>query len=249
MVNKKIIIDIPFNVKFHPFYPEFYQYNSSSYSNSLSPEWINYRLNIFFNYTLKSLLHQTNQSFLCILRYDKSSENVILDSLSKYPKLPNNIIFTPNGDEILKSAIKGYEYLYHVRLDSDNLYHPNYIDQIDSFIYKEGLECILCQNGYIYDIINNNLAELYHYSPSFYTLIYKTTDYINGFRYKISGDHLGAINLSHSILPNRLYMITTHEKNVSNKFNYIVQQFSSIGPTKIISDDILKKSILNDWYI
>ncbi|MDO7203606.1 hypothetical protein Q5M85_04635 [Paraclostridium bifermentans] len=54
-------------------------------------------------YTGKSLINQTNQDFKCVVRYAKESENLIFDALSKYPKLPGNIIFTDDGESYIEN--------------------------------------------------------------------------------------------------------------------------------------------------
>lgn len=206
-MNKKIVIDIAFNVWFHDVNPV-----------CLTKEWIDYRINIFMKYTGRNLMNQTNQSFLCILRYDKSTEDLVFDALSKYPKLPDNIIFTCEGGNVINKYINGSDYLYLVRLDCDDLYHPDVIDKLDKFPYRDGLECIICQYGYGYDSINNILSTRYDVSPPFYTLIYKTNEYLNGFRYTLKGGHTSAKYLNHEVLNGRNYLIVLHDKNLLNKF-------------------------------
>ena len=50
----------------------------------LTKEWIESRINIFMNYTLKSLQAQTNQNFLALLQYDDRSKSLIKYELDKY---------------------------------------------------------------------------------------------------------------------------------------------------------------------
>lgn len=231
MNNKLIVIDIPFNTAFRNINPD-----------RLKKDWIDYRINIFMNYTFNSLVNQTNQNFLCFLRYDKESESLIFDALSKYPKLPNNIIFTPNFNKEISQRIENYDFFYHVRLDSDNMYHREFIDKLHKFKYYDGLECILCQSGYIYDSVNDKLGTWHFESPPFYTFLYKTQDYINNFRYKLKSGHASAIEFKHEIFPERNFVVVIHEKNLLSKFeSSFIQGY--------VTDEKLKKSIMKECNI
>lgn len=191
-LDKIMIIDIPLNSKDHPFFYEFEKKYKEAHIKAQTRAWIEYRINIFMKYTFQCLINQTNRNFVCIVRYEKNSEKFILDELNKYNRLPENIIFTSDGEGFIKNAIKKYYYLYHIRLDSDNMYNVNFIQALWNMEYVEGLQCILCQNGYIYDNINNRIATIYHRSSSFYALIYKTKDYLNDKKYIVEADHIGA---------------------------------------------------------
>ena len=99
MLNEKImIIDIPFNILDHPFWCGFKILYSPISQKAQTKEWIDPRIDVFMDYTAKSLINQTNQNFKCILRHTPGTKEVIHDSLSRYPKLPDNIIFTDDGD-------------------------------------------------------------------------------------------------------------------------------------------------------
>ncbi|WFD11384.1 hypothetical protein [Tepidibacter hydrothermalis] len=242
-MNKKIIIDIPFNVKFQPFSPTFFNNHKVSFYKSQTKEWIDYRIDIFMKYTAKSLINQTNQSFICLVRYEKDTEDLVMNAISKYDKLPNNILFTSNADDIINQCIKDYEYAYFVRLDCDDMYASTFIDQLYNMEHEKNLQCILCKKGYIYDINNDELGEIDHYSPPFYCLVYKTSDYLSNFRYKLKNDHLSAFQLNHKALTERDYIIIVHKKNTQNEYDDISSQY----PVITITDKKKKDSILKDW--
>lgn len=222
MENKIMIIDIPFNIADNPFWPGFKNLYPQAKNTSQTKEWIDYRIDIFNRYTLGSLKNQTNQNFKCVVRYSKESEELVLDALSRYEKLPSNIIFTIDGDNVIKDLIKDYEYIYHIRIDSDNMYEKNFIDALYKIPYYDGLKCILCQKGYIYEEANKRLASMIHGSPSFYALIYSVDSFLSGVRYNTDPDHWGAIKLEHKIIEEYSYMVIVHGKNVSNEFNAIL---------------------------
>ncbi len=227
-----LIINMNFNVlmKAHPEVPR------------LSKEWMEYRMNIFMKYTCNSLINQTNQNFSAVIQYDELSENDINELLLKYPKLPNNIIFTTNTRKWIKENIKDYKYLYLVRLDCDDMYHPTFIQQLIDIKYYDGLECIINQEGYIYDTINDRLGIWYHESPPFYTLVYKVEDYLNKKFYRLNHGHAGAIQLKHIILNNRNYVVTAHGENTLTHFE---RRFNR----ERIEDEDLKNDILREFKI
>lgn len=204
-MKKKIIVTIAFNT---------FGFTEERFTK----KWIDYRMKLFMNYTVQSLKAQTNQNFLTLVRYADETKPLIEEALSKYEKLPANIKFT--GKEyhrIVKEAIKGYDYLYLVRIDSDDMYHQTYIEQLHRYKHKKDTEVIINQNGYLYDTRTNAVAPIFYESPQFFTLIYKTSDYINGKRISTPGGHSGAIKLKHEIIPKRNFLNIIHQHNTLPK--------------------------------
>ncbi|CEO25318.1 hypothetical protein NE452_06495 [Paeniclostridium sordellii] len=238
MKDKKVIFHIGFNT----FEFDFVFINKNLEPQRLKKEWIDYRMDVFMKHTYKSLINQTNQSFTAVINYVKSSENLIFEALSKYPKLAENVIFTCEGEKVIKNLISDYEYLYMVRLDSDDMYHPSFVQQLIDFD-DNSVQCIINQEGYVYDINEDKLGLWYALSPPFYTHIYKVDEYLKGYRHKLEGGHLGAINLNHKILQKGNFMVIIHGGNTSTTF-------SNHNCTKsVIDDKSLKKQILNEFNI
>lgn len=230
MNKKKIIISISFNTMFR---------NNKA---RLTKDWIDDRISIFMKYTMKSLKFQTNQNFIALLKYEDSTENIIKNSLSHYNKLPNNIQFVKSSeydDKILRT-VRGYEYLYLVRIDSDDMYHISYVQQLQDYDPKESTLALINQNGYIYDITQNRIARWSRTSPPFYTLIYKVKDYLTGTRYKLIGGHPGAIKLPHEIISKLNFMVTFHGNNTST-------EFKSKDKNKIITNSYEVKNVLKNF--
>lgn len=218
-----MIVDIPFNTDTNPFWPEFDDRFIDVKKQSKTKDWIDYRIDIFMKYTGKSLINQTNQDFKCVVRYAKESENLIFDALSKYPKLPENIIFTDDGDSYIEKLIDGYKYIYHIRIDSDNMFSSDYIEELSKVKYYEELQCILSQNGYLYDSNENRLADMFHTSPSVYALVYTVDDFICGFQHRLENSHWGAVKLVKEVIESHSYALITHKKNIDNNFDLILQ--------------------------
>lgn len=172
-MKKKIIIQINFN-------------NISVGSiPKLSEDWINQRISIFMKYTLKSLTLQTSQDFSAYILYDKSTTTIIKKALSKYPSLPENIIFI-KPEEFQKQVIndiKGYDYFYIVHLASDDLYHKSFIKLLHEFSPKKDTIALVPQYGYAYDSIQNRLGKFFFWLPSYGATIYKVKDFLQGKRH------------------------------------------------------------------
>ncbi|CEH34850.1 glycosyltransferase [Romboutsia lituseburensis] len=231
-MDKTIIVNMRFNtfMSTHPEVPR------------LSKEWIDYRLDIFMRFTCKSLLNQSNQNFIGIVHYDELSHDLIQEGLSNHPKLPDNVIFTTNPNKVINKIARTCDYLYIARIDCDDIYHPTFIQQLIDFPFYEGLQCIINQEGYIYDYVNDKLGVWYHFSPPFYTLIYKSEDYLAKKFYKLSQGHKAVINLNHAIINKRNFVVTAHANNTSTAFD-------KSHTKEVITDKSIKSSILKEFNI
>ncbi|MGL5353522.1 MAG: hypothetical protein ACRDA5_09385 [Clostridium sp.] len=254
MGTKKIIVDIPFNIDFR----NYFSTNDESWASTQrifdkyfdevqTKPWIDYRIGIFMSYTGKCFINQTNQNFLCLIRYSDETKGLIFDALAKYPQLQSNIMFTTNNeaDAIIENAINENDLLYHVNIDSDNMYESHFIEQVDNYVYEEGVECLLCHDGYIYDKPTNRLAEISHFSPSYYTYIYNKETYKKYFRERLFEPHANAITHRHVSMGGRTYLFLTHENNLDNEFE-LIKDWLGDGTT-IEGDE--KERILSYWKI
>ncbi|MEG1142191.1 MAG: glycosyltransferase family A protein [Clostridia bacterium] len=237
-MNKKIIINMKFNMPFK---------HIKVSEKVLTEEWIEYRMNIFMNYTCNSLMNQTNQSFLAIIGYHDDTKDLIENALNRYPKLPQNIIFKPWHDSEVNKTIKDYirecDYVYNVRLDCDDMYHPTFIQQLLDLEHNDDIECIINQKGYVYDCVNNRIGNLYHQSSPFFTLVYKPYEYPH--KYNDSNfpkGHASVINLNHIILDNENYIVLIHEKNIETIFDLK-------NCDEIVANEGLKKKILEEFKV
>ncbi|OIJ10400.1 hypothetical protein BKP37_17825 [Anaerobacillus alkalilacustris] len=230
---KKIVINIMFNNRNVP--------------KGKTKKWIEARIKIFQNFTLRSLKNQTSQDFLCILRFDDQTGGIIKNALNKYPELPENIIFSPDteANKKINNYIEGSDYFYLVRLDSDDMYHKTYIQQLHDYNPKPSTEVLINKGGYIFDINRSLLKETFRKSPPFYTLIYKTGEYKIGHRKKLVGGHPGAIKFKHEIINKKNYVITIHGHNKSSKFSH--RNSNEIWNSRENVDNSLKAKILAEF--
>ncbi len=205
-MNKKIIIQIPFNVQ------------GFNKVNELDKQWIKYRLGIFRKYCVGSLVNQTNQFFTAILRAREETLGFIMKELKG--KLPNNIyVVGINYETLIYKCIENYNYLYLVRMDSDDCYDMEFIDLLHNYTPKPDTEVLISQNCYDYDLVNKRLVSFKYLSPQCYTLIYKVEDYKKGKRYFLKNGHGGAIKLKHELLNGFNYLNTIHKRNNECSFH------------------------------
>jgi len=229
MKKKRIIININFNT--HRFTDK-----------RLTKEWIAERIGVFNKFTLRSLKNQTNQDFLTLVNYDPVTEGLVMDALANHEKLPENVRFvTPRAANMIKN-VEGYDYLYVVRIDSDNLYHKSFIQQLHDYKPKAETKVLINQKGYVYDSVNSKLATYFQVSPSFYTLVYKVENYLNGIIHTIPGTHGAAIQLPHEILDRSNYVIVIHTCNFMNGAHLFKWKDS-----RVITDKDEYEAILKDF--
>jgi Putative rhamnosyl transferase len=235
--RKKIIVRIAFNSKK-------LKYNRKK---RFTTKWIKSRMKIFMRYTRRSLQRQTNQGFVALVEYEDRSRRKIKKELRKYSKLPKNIKFIPKSkyQKSIRKRLKGYHYLYLVRLDSDDLYRRSYIQQLKNHRRRKGTSAVINQFGYMYDSKKKRIAPMYAKSPAFYTLIYKVKDYLKGKRYRLAGGHPAVIRLRHDKLRLRNYVHVIHSGNTTSKFRS--KRNKVINKRRIVKNRRQVKRILSSF--
>ncbi|OBZ13357.1 hypothetical protein [Bacillus sp. FJAT-26390] len=265
--NTRVIVYIPFNnLNVRETLPSSISDVTLPEANTqFTEEWINKRVAIFMNFTLKSLQNQTNPHYLAYIVYHDSSRMYIDQALRNYPPLPSNITFISASEyeNAVISQLNGYKYWYELHLYSDDMYHKAYIDMLYNYRPRPETKVLICQNGYIYNSVSDVLAKYFNFSSSFNCLIYKVSDYLKGIRHNIfqpseTGIWTGAIQLPHEIIPHPVYINHSHNANTAFFFAQEIQnnvaldvwtnhegQYSLFG--EIIYDPYLKQRILGDF--
>ncbi|NRY63587.1 glycosyltransferase [Clostridium beijerinckii] len=213
MKNKSIVILIPLNIASYEEVEYEEKNDIRGYFDTVDKEredeiWIKNRINIFMNYTYKSLINQTNQDFTACVLYSKESEELVFSEISKYGPMPENIVFISKNmaDVFIKEKIIGSEYVYFVRIDSDDMYHKSYVQKLYDYIPKPETTALLNQWGYLYDSFNGKLFICSAKVTSCYTLIHKTEDYINGTVPSVITDKLDIQMGTAWSMPNKEYL-------------------------------------------
>jgi hypothetical protein len=156
--------------------------NWGSSPERLTEHWISYRLGLFMNYTLKSLMLQTSQDFSCYALYDPKSEAVVHKILDLFPPLPANIRFvTPVlYKSLLKSELRDTSRMYRVYLSSDDMYHKDFIKKLHLYKPQRETVALIPQYGYAYDSVRGRLGAFFFWLPSYGATILNADDYLKG---------------------------------------------------------------------
>ncbi|MDQ0857340.1 hypothetical protein [Bacillus sp. V2I10] len=210
-MKKKLIIRIPFN-------------NIGANEESFTKEWIERRISIFMNYTLKSLKGQSSQDYLALVLYNPKTEDKIKTALNNHRPLPNNVRFIPSQlfEAVVKNTIKGSDLLYEVHLESDDMYHQSFIEVLLKHTHKKNTAALIPQYGYVYDSIQNRLGRFFFWKPSFGAFIYNVNDYLKGKRYELGWR--GALKLPYEFIcvKEPIWINHIHSKNTGISFNKIL---------------------------
>jgi hypothetical protein len=241
--SKIVMIDIPLNtVDF---------FNLRNQNRGLTREWLEYRISVFFKYTLRSLLAQTNKNFKCIVHVHEATFDLVKTILEKYEKLPDNIVFATDGDLLFKNISKQYRTILKLRLDSDNIIHPSFVDRLYQLDLEPRTEVIIGRRGYLYDSVTGRLAFWNHNSSAFNTYVYNSENYdvAKSLNSHDPEFHMSAIRLSHHFLDSdshdgRSYIIVAHGENLQNDFDELINCEHCGG---VISDDTLVAQTLQSF--
>ncbi|WP_110927978.1 glycosyltransferase [Bacillus massiliglaciei] len=206
MSKRRIVVEINFN-------------NYGLDPQRLTKEWIERRLALFHNFTLKSLKKQTNQEFLTVVKLAGGCSDIVDQALKKYEPLPENIKFGTSieSQRRIEAYIEGYDELYVARQDSDDLYHKSFVQQLHDYKHQLTTQVLINQDGYMWDTEENRMVPIHFTSPQYYTFIYSVEDYLEGKRYVLPGGHGYAIKLPHEILKPRNYVNIVHPSITSKK--------------------------------
>ncbi len=200
-------------------------FNERNYINglNLTKEWIDYRIDIFMKYTMKNLMKQTSQDFTVIIKYQEGTKDLIDESLRRYPPLSNQYTFAKKSElnGIITSQLqeKDYDYLIMTYIDSDDMYHYQYLEKLKNYHPKADVRYLINQKGYIFDSVNHRLGHWLCKFPTFFALVYKVSDYSQGIRYKIDGRKIGTGDKQYEILDENNFMITVHQANTATHFD------------------------------
>ena len=221
MHSENLIVDIPFNIDLSGYMlPKNYIHIKlrKSFIASQTEEWIDRRLDLFMRLTANSLLHQTDQHFLCLLRCTENTESLIKEKLKAYPPLPSHFLFTTRAQELIDERMKKYGCLYRIVIDSDNMFHPEAITKIRNFLPKADTRSLLFQEGYAYNEATKEVIEVFHPSPSFYAALYDEVSYAQLYNKRLFEKHWDVTSYPYEVIGGKNYCICTHDKNVDNTF-------------------------------
>jgi len=145
-------------------------------------EWWEHRLKIYEHYCLESIKNQTNKNFVLTMTTDfvpDKYRDVIKKILERsgityYIRNVKDISFS----DFIKQFSDGYDYIYHTRIDSDDLIHKDAVKEIQSYDFAER-RALVFQKGYCLDCKGGRLQHYYMPSPPFSTIMYPIDVYLD----------------------------------------------------------------------
>lgn len=218
-----------------------------------SKEWIDDRMDLFMNYTLKSIKNQTNQDFVYLIKYNEQTNMLVMEALKRYKPLPKNVKFVLDYEfraEIIKDIDK-YDMVYITRIDTDDMCHKTYVQQLYNYTPKKDTKVLINQNCYVYDSTENKLIQIKYLCPPLYTLLYTPKEMKwRIHKYVIPAGHIPFFYLNHEILPNNNLIWHIHGKNTLDGSRRLRDGYGlEIDMTKLITNPLKIEKILEEEYI
>lgn len=230
--------------------------------------WYEFRAGIFKEYTLKSLINQTDKDFLLWLQFrpqeidNKTTQN-IRNSLNKskieYVMTFNGPIMmedkaTWHNKNLIERASKSLkelepikeDYVIEVGLDSDDMVHKKFIELLkDSVPKKHG--AYYMKRGFVYSIDGKLADWINPESMSIYAITYPTKIFLDAEKHF---EHQRGFNTHEQIpklfdaelLPDGMFCSTIHGTNISTVWGH-----PFMGKEYFYDDEI--QSILKDFKI
>lgn len=191
----------------------------------LTDDWLKDRIEIFKNYTLKSLLNQTNRDFVLVLsfRLEEQANSEVEKLYWDIKTFGIEVIFTYDGliyfddkneenNKTLEYRLKrtlpqlfyqAEDFIYLTRIDSDDLFHKDVVQLIQD--QEPNVKALTLQNGYVYNKDSKEVAEWNPLTnPPFHTVIFprdvffdaqRHIDWYEGFK-----SHEDIARLPHKVL-------------------------------------------------
>ncbi len=191
-------------------------------------DWFRDRIQIFKNYTLKSLRNQTNKNYILWLSFrPEEANNPLVEELAKEFEGNNTIVFSYDGliyfddrnqennatlhKRLFRSIERlGYyfkrkeaDWIYLTRIDSDDMFHKDVVQLIQDQEPFEG--ALTLQNGLIYNKDTQEVAEWNPLTnPPFHTLMMKRETFFDPSKHILAyggfKSHEDIARLKHKVL-------------------------------------------------
>lgn len=144
--------------------------------NNTDGKWLDYRLDIFRRFTLRSLLNQDSGPFKIWMLCSPESEEILTPKIEalkeRFPTmaLPDFIF---DAKAACANLTPNPEPVYFLKIDSDDAYRSDTITRTTQLIgYRDGISLLMFCNGFIYNIKTRELSEFTRWSICSYAVFY-----------------------------------------------------------------------------
>jgi len=227
--------------------------------------WFKNRIEIFKNYTLKSLLNQTNKDFVLWISFrPQERRHPLVRELSNYlSSFGLRYIFTFGGlmfwddkyisDSLwkrldftlpqLKRIVGDKSYVYETIQPSDDMYSRDAVEMIQREVSLLGIGAVGFDEGYI---LNGRTHELAKYNPDtnppFYTIKFDSDTFLDPKKHyeyikNVRSHEYVPEVFNYKVIPGRYFCVLVHGENISTTWNIPYKGKEVYSPTK---DDILQ---------
>jgi hypothetical protein len=189
------------------------------------PQWMDRRCEIMNKYVIPSMRAQTCREFEWWIEVREDTFPFITSRL-RLDGVPAVILPRPIVTDHKEGRNAAWErYPAHVRervsepafmevrLNSDDLYHHDFIATLQTMEIAPETAAILPRAGYYWHLKEKALYKTSHTSPPFYTLIYDTAAWLDGYRHPLPGGHRAARKLCNQDMPGRQWVWIVHDVN------------------------------------
>lgn len=215
----------------------FYCYDMTSRDVIFNYDFLKRQLEVFCEFTLKSLQNQTNKNFeiLLLIHNELPLENKIYENLNELKYQNVNFIYLKDLNQYIYDNSKLFDYVITTRLDNDDLIYNNAVNDIQNIVLTGNYDLIYCGLKCGLTMINKDIENIYEFIPNynslgtisiFQTLAYnrKCIEHINNI-YQL-GQHTNNINTFINLAQkyNYLYYINIIEEK--NTWIYVKHDFN-----------------------
>ncbi len=205
---------------------------------SLTSGWIIPRAEIWKKYTWKSILNQTYKDWEYCLCCHPSAK-IITDTCFKDIKDDRfHLVYSETVQErcVIQMLSSGNDQMINVRIDSDDMYHPEAIAELDDALNDESQDWFIWQNGYCYQYNNpKHRMKVYHPghgSGPFFAKRYKTADWLKQDIIAIRCQHQKVIKNNPKILSDNKILVGITGNNTSTLFKASCFRRKIVEPEK-----------------
>lgn len=204
--------------------------------------WLDYRFDIFYNTCLPSMINQTNQEFIWFIYLDIETPKKYIEAVkNKIEGKQNVIVLLKAGsfgsvlqhakDSILDFGVERFDYLITTRIDSDDMIHSDYINEIQKRFNYQKYASINFNKGFVYDLRFKLLGTAINKSNPFISVIEKV-DPLGFFKTVFHIEHSKFIFEKERIEitgGEPMWAMTIHDLNIDTNF-YGNPKLFSISP-------------------
>jgi len=123
--------------------------------NNTDSAWLDYRLDLFQRYTLRSLLNQIDNRMRIWMICTPESEKILMPKVGAM----RDVDFIFDVDEACSHLEGNREPIYFLKIDSDDLYHESVVEKVRQTLGPlDGMPMLMFDDGYIYDISTRKLS-------------------------------------------------------------------------------------------